>query len=348
MQRPFGGAWWLPGRHAETLWPAVARRVRIRPRTEWFEAADGERVQLDWVGEGAGKEGGKEGGPIVLVLPGLQGDLESSYVAGVLRACERRGWRGVLLHYRGRSSSSRLKTAYHCGMSCDVHEVAHELRRREPATSVGVVGYSVGANIVMKWLGECGHAGVELPIAGAAGVSLPFHLGEVSGHVGKGFSRFYQWYLVRSLRQDLMSRMAAMDMGLGLTPRDVRRLRTFFAFDTHVTAPLHGFDGAEDLYHRTRSIAWLAHIRVPSLIVNAKNDPLVPSRLIPDVSEVSEQVTLEVTDRGGHLGFVGGRWPWRPRYWVEERVLDFLAERFASAGARSASDLGAAQAVGAR
>lgn len=309
----------MPGGHSQTLWPVLTRRVPIEARAERLELPDGDFVRLDWVGTR---------GPIVMVLPGLQGDLESAYVRGLLRACQARGWRGVLLNYRGRNEPNRLRPSYHCGMTCDLDYLARRLAEREPNTPLAVVGYSVGANICLKWLGECGQGGQALPIVAAVGVSAPFHLGAVAKNLERGLSRIYQWYLLRSLRRDVVRKREALGDDLGLTLQELCRLNTFYKFDDRISGPLHGFHGAEDYYARTRSDVLLRYVTVPTLIVNAHNDPLVPAHLIPQQRDVSDKVTLEITRGGGHVGFVSGRWPWAPRFWLETRVPDFLSRFF--------------------
>ncbi len=315
----FKETWWLPGGHAQTLWPVLARRVPLDVRAERLELPDGDCVRLEWVGAG---------GPIVIVLPGLQGDLASPYVRGVMRACEARGWRAVLLNYRGRGEPNRMLKSYHCGMTCDLDYFAHHLSEREPGTPVAVVSYSVGANICLKWLGECGRRGEVPPVVSAVGVSAPFHLGVVAKRIERGLSRIYQWYLLRSLRGDVAQKTKAMGVDIGLTPRELRGLNTFFKFDDRISGPWNGFDGAEDYYVKTRSDLLLRHVTVPTLVVNARNDPFVPNHLIPHPRDLSEHVTLEVTDGGGHMGFVNGRWPWSPHFWLETRVPEFLARHF--------------------
>jgi uncharacterized protein len=315
----FKASWWLPGGHGQTLWPVLMRRVALDVRSEQLELPDGDCVRLDWVGAG---------GPIVIVLPGLQGDLGSAYVRGLLRACQTRGWRSVLLNYRGRVEPNRLPRSYHCGMTCDLHYLVHHLARREPGTPIAVVGYSVGANICLKWLGECGQRAQTLPVVAAVGVSAPFQLGAVAKRIERGFSRIYQWYLLRSLRRDVVRKMKALGDDRGLTRRELRGLNTFFKFDDRISGPWNGFNGAEDYYARTRSDVLLKHVAVPTLIVNAHDDPLVPANLIPHPRDISDQVTLEITDGGGHLGFVSGRWPWSPRFWLDTRVPEFLAGFF--------------------
>jgi predicted alpha/beta-fold hydrolase len=327
----FHASWWLRGGHAQTLWASLMPRVPLEVRSEALELPDGDVVRLDWVGAD---------GPIVVVLPGLQGDLESGYVRRMLRACRGRGWRGVLLNYRGRGQPNRLRHSYHCGMTCDLDTLAHELRRREPKTPVGVVGFSVGANITLKWLGECGKRGERPPIAAVAAVSAPFQLGPVAKKIERGFSRIYQWHLLTSLRQDVRLKMQTLDMGLALSEKELRRLNTFFAFDDRISAPLNGFAGAMDYYEKTRSDVLLKHVQVPTLVLNARNDPLVPVHLIPQAAAVSDQVTLEVTDGGGHMGFVSGRWPWSARFWLDQRVPEFLGPFLDGKADRRASQQG--------
>ncbi len=315
----FEASWWLPGGHGQTLWPVLTRRVPLDVRSERLELPDGDFVRLDWV---------DSGGPTVIVLPGLQGDLGSAYVRGLLRACQALGWRGVLLNYRGRVEPNRLRHSYHCGMTCDLDYLVHHLAEREPQSPIGVVGFSVGANICLKWLGECGQRGQSLPVAAAVGVSAPFNLGAVAKKIERGFSRIYQWYLLRSLRRDVARKMEALGDDWGLTRDELRRLNTFFKFDDRISGPWNGFSGAEDYYAKTRTDVLLKHVAVPTLILNANNDPLVQPHLIPHQRDISDKVTLEITEGGGHLGFVSGRWPWSPRFWLDTRIPDFLALRF--------------------
>jgi len=311
----FKAPWWLRGRHAQTLWASIMRKVRLKTRRERIELPDGDFVDLDWVGDS---------GPIVVILPGLQGDLQSPHVRGLLKQCAKRSWRGVLLNYRGRGEPNRLRHSYHCGMTYDLDHLVDLLHRRHPDTPIGVVGCSVGANICMRWLGQCGRDGKTPPVCAAVGVSVPFYLGDVARKIENGFSRIYQHHLLKSLRGDLRMKMQAVHVGLDLTPDQIEELTTFREFDERVSAPMNGFKDAEDYYTQTRCDRLLKHVSVPTLIINARNDPLIPARLIPDQSEVSDHVTMEISDNGGHLGFVWGRWPWTAKFWVDKRAPEFL------------------------
>jgi predicted alpha/beta-fold hydrolase len=291
--------------------------VKLQAWTDRLELPDGDFVRLDWIGDR---------GPVVVVLPGLQGDLGSAYVRGLMRTCQARGWRVVLLNYRGRFEPNRKRQSYHCGMTCDLEYLVHLLAERAPGVPIAVVGFSLGANICLKWLGESGRRGQTLPVVSAVAVSAPFYPAAVADAINRGFARVYQRYLLTSLHRDMKRKMAMMGDQLGLTHRELRRLNTFFKFDDRVTGPWNGFAGANDYYAKSRSDVLLKHIEVPTLIVNANDDPLVPIEVVPQAHEVAEQVTLEVTDGGGHLGFVCGRWPWSPRYWLDTRIPAFLSQ----------------------
>ena len=173
--------------------------------------------------------------------------------------------------------------------------LVQHLAEREPGVPIGVVGFSVGANICLKWLGESGRWGETLPVVAAVGVSVPFNLGAVAKKIKRGFSRIYQWYLLRSLRRDVERKMEALGDDLGISRRELRRLNTFFSFDDRISGPWNGFSGAEDYYARTQSDLLLKHVAVPTLILNASNDPLVP--VPPDPAPAR---SLRQGDAGGH------------------------------------------------
>jgi len=319
--RPFRPAWWLPGGHAQTLWPVLTRRVRLTTRREMLELPDGDVTRLDWLD---GPEGPRGGAPVVVLLPGLQGDLSSQYVRGVMVALGRRGWRAVLLNHRGRPEPNRFAHSYHCGLTCDLDYLVARLHRAEPGVPLAVVGFSLGANMLLKWLGEAGRDQRPLPIRAAIAVSAPFHLGRVARRIETGFSRLYQNRMLRCLHQDVRRKLRAMPGTLGLTEAELATLDTFPKFDGRITGPLHGFDGAEDYYERNRTDVLARHIGVPTRIINADDDPLIPPALIPSPRDVSERVELQITRSGGHMGFVAGAHPARPRYWLDEAIPGYL------------------------
>ncbi len=318
--KPFEPAWWLPGPHLQTLWAARVRRpVRPHTRRERLELPDGDFVDLDWSGDGQGA--------IVVILHGLEGSLESRYAAGLLKALAQRGWRGVLMYFRGCSGvCNRLPRGYHSGDTGDMAYLFQTLRRREPATPLAAVGYSLGGNALLKYLGETGTA--ALPDAAIA-VSVPFLLEQSARRLERGFSRIYQRHLIDSLKHKIRLKFETMPCPLDLPP--LHRLKTFHAFDDAVTAPLHGFSGADDYYSRASSRQYLGGIRKPTLILHALDDPFMYPRSVPSEEELPEVVSLELSRHGGHVGFVSGTIPWRPRYWLEERIPAWLEDKLGAA-----------------
>lgn len=312
----FAPAWWLRNRHLQTIFPNFFRpRPRIVLRRERLELPDGDFTDVEWTL--------RRKGPIVVVLHGLEGSVRSRYATAILRRIEAYGWRGALLHFRGCSGEpNRTTRSYHSGFTEDFDWFVRELKRREPETPIAALGYSLGGNALLKWLGETDDA--PSLIATAVAVSVPFDLAEAGRAIDSGFSKLYQWVLMRRMRRSARRKFAAMAMPV---PRpDFARLRTFRQFDDVLTAPLHGFKDADDYYRCCSSRHFLRHIRVPTLILHAADDPFMTPVVIPAPDELSPAVTLELADRGGHVGFVGGTNPLRPRYWLEERIPTHLRE----------------------
>ena len=312
---PFRPAWWLPGANAQTLWPTMFRRP-ARPRLSWerLRLPDGDFVDLSWAGE--------DSHITVVCLHGLEGSYRSAYAAGMLNALAAHGWRAVLLHFRGCSGElNQLPRSYHSGDTGDLGYLLDVLGRRNPDSIFAAVGYSLGGNVLLKYLGERGTAS---PLRAAAAVSVPFDLGAAAQRLDCGFSRLYQWRLLRSLRAKTAEKIARCET-MPPVPA-LRQLRNFWNFDDAVTAPLHGFRGADDYYARSSSRQFLAAIETPTLLLHARDDPFMTPDAVPTHRELAANVRLELSQRGGHVGFVDGRWPWRAEYWLEQRIPEYLAE----------------------
>jgi predicted alpha/beta-fold hydrolase len=314
---PFKPAWWLTGPHLQTLWASLVRRnIQLPIDLERLELADGDFLDLAWIGNNTG--------PIVIVLHGLNGSIRSPYVQGILQAIRQKGWRGVLMHFRGCSGvPNRLARSYHSGETGDLQTLVSELMRREPNTPLCAIGYSLGGNVLLKWLGESGE---KNPLKAAVAVSVPFELAKSVDHLNKGFSRLYQWRLVHELMHMHRQKCEAFHYPMGF--KDGQKITTFWEFDGAVTAPLHGFSSAKEYYQQSSSRQYLAKIQIPALILHAKNDPFTPVSSIPEPHEISSQISLELAEEGGHVGFVAGKYPWRPIYWLEQRIVRYLEEYF--------------------
>lgn len=309
----FQPAWWCRGAHLQTLWPRLFRRGPVLPlRRERLELPDGDFVDLDWT---PGNDG-----PIVVLFHGLEGSARSPYARGMLAAVHRRGWRGVVMHFRGCSGEpNRLARSYHSGDTGDIAFFIKTLRRREPGAALAAVGYSLGGNALLKWLGEAADAGLRA----AAAVSVPFLLHRAADRLDRGFSRLYQWKLLGDLRRGVRRKFQGREGPVDSS--ELKKLRRFWDFDERVTAPLHGFAGAHHYYSTSSCRPYLKSIQVPTLIIQAYNDPFMTPDVIPAPEELASAVALEVHTHGGHVGFVAGPWPWQVEYWLERRIPDYLA-----------------------
>lgn len=291
-------------------------------RTERLDLPDGDFLDLHWTTN--------NGQPIVIVLHGLEGCSQSPYVRGLLHALQRIGLRAVVMHFRGCSGTpNRLPRSYHSGDTADLAYLVQTLRQREPRTPLMAVGYSLGGNVLLKWLAE---AGAQAPLTGAVAVSVPFVLAQSAKRMNKGFSRVYQWKLLKSMRRRIDAKLR--HMSLNITATNLSSLRSFRQFDDAVTAPLHGFNDADHYYALASCRQYLRTIVVNTLILHARDDPFMTQHVIPTADELSPDVQLELYEAGGHVGFIAGPWPWRARYWLEERIPQYLQQHLQQNDAR--------------
>jgi predicted alpha/beta-fold hydrolase len=311
----FHPAWWLPGPHLQTIYPSLLRRRRHPElKRERFELPDGDFVDLDWTRN--------DGRALVLVLHGLEGSLESHYTGGILEALVEAGFRAVLMYFRGCSGEpNRLARSYHSGDTADLQTVLAHLAGHPAAKPLAVIGYSLGGNVLLKALGE--GAGME-PVRSAVAVSVPFDLDRAAWRLQQGVSRIYQRYLLNKLRRSYRAKLPMHAMPV--SPERLEALDTFRKFDDEVTAPLHGFRDVDDYYGRSSSRQYLRTITTPTLVLHAEDDPFVPRDAIPTDGELGPGVTLELSRRGGHVGFVAGALPFRAEYWLEGRICAHLRE----------------------
>lgn len=301
------------GGHVQTI---VAAMLRAAPRVAWrwerLELPDGDFVDLAWHGPEPGA------GPVVLLLHGLGGGADSPYIRDQAAGFAAAGVPVVLLCFRGCSGEpNRLPRSYHSGETEDVGHVLLRLRDRLPSARLVAVGFSLGGNVLLKYLGEQRD---EAPLDAAVAVSVPLELGPCARKLSAGFSRAYRGHLLRKLHAGVRSKAdllaSHVDVPAVLASRD------FESFDDRLTAPLHGFASAEDYYARCSSRPFLRHIARPTLVVQAVDDPFMPPSVIPSADELSASVCLERSETGGHVGFLAsGRRPWLPgrvRAWLSD------------------------------
>ena len=311
----FKPAWWLPGAHLQTTWPVFFRqRPNLLLRSERVELPDRDFVDIAWLM-------GSTGGPLVLVLHGLEGCIRSHYAAGLMHSLSRAGFNAVFMHFRGCSGEpNRLPRGYHSGETGDLTSVVKHVEEHSGIAVSAIVGFSLGGNVLLKWLGEA-HAKETLKKAVA--VSVPFRLDQCADRLDRGASKLYRNYLLNKLRGAYRRKFASMQSPLKV---DVDRLRNFRAFDDEITAPLHGFRGVDHYYRESSSRQFLQRIRTDTLLLHALDDPFMLPETVPSERELSPSVTLEISDHGGHVGFVAGAVPWRVRYWLDERIVAYLED----------------------
>lgn len=307
---PYRAPSWLPGGHLQTIYTSLFIRVPpLATRRERLELPDGDFLDFDWVD-------GRAGAPVVVLFHGLEGSADSHYARDLLAHARARGWHGVVAHFRGCSGEdNRLPRAYFAGDSGDIGRMLRHVRAQHPGSPIYAVGVSLGGNALLKWLGEAGGAAHEL-VACAAGVSAPLDLTAAGHALDRGFNRrVYTARFLVTLKAKAL-RKAALFPGM-LDAKAIAAATTFREFDTLVTARLHGFRDADDYWLRASSKPLLKSIAVPTLLINARNDPFLPAWALPGQDDVAPAVTLEQPETGGHVAFPSGPFPgnldWLPR-----------------------------------
>lgn len=309
----FKPAWWLSNPHLQTLWSTLCRQSKYLPlERERLELPDGDFLDLDWYGK-------NRVAPTVVVLHGLEGSIQSPYARGMMQAIYQHGWRAVFMHFRGCSEEpNRLLRSYHSGETEDLAYVIKTLQRSSPKKIFAAIGYSLGGNVLLKWLGETGK---DNPLTAAVAISVPFELEKAAKKIDRSFAGIYQKHFLKSLRERIEKKFFPQtEIHFPSLPT----IQSIEEFDDKITAPIHGFKNAKDYYTRSSSRQFLHAIRVPTLIIHAKDDPFMTEDVIPHSHELADCVQLELTEKGGHVGFIAGSSPWRVEYWLEKRTPKFL------------------------
>ena len=318
---------WLPGGHLQTLYASLlAPRPRMTYRRERWDTPDGDFIDLDWIpsqDSGFRNRDSAEPAPLVVLFHGLEGGSRSQYAAALMAAIRARGWRGVVVHFRGCSGElNRLPRAYHSGDSGEIDWILRRLKHDNQQARIFATGVSLGGNALLKWLGEQREAANAI-VEAAAAISAPVDLMASGDALGHGFNMVYTRNFLATMRRKTLAKLA-------LYPElcDRERMlasRTLREFDNIVTAPLHGYRDTDDYWTRASAKPGLRHIAVPTLMINARNDPFLPEAALPAPDEVASAVTIDFPADGGHVGFVTGTFPGRLD-WLPQRVLNFFTE----------------------
>jgi len=319
----FRPAWWLPGPHLQTLGARWLRsKIEVPFERERLELPDGDFVDLDFA-FGRPDGGDDNGRPLVLVLHGLEGSARSGYALVIYRSLREQGIDGVGLNFRSCSGEmNRLARAYHSGETEDLGHVLELLAERYPGHPLSAIGVSLGGNALLKYLGTSDDAHERLKAAVA--ISVPFDLSAGADSLRRPQGLIYARHLLGKLRRKVEAKQH-------LLPSEVRvaqalSARSFREFDEAVTAPIHGFDGAEDYYRKSSAGRFLASIRTPTLLLHSYDDPFLPPHCVPrDAAQTNPCLVTAFTERGGHIGFVTGRSPLHPVFWAEHEAVRFVA-----------------------
>ena len=316
--RKFEAPWWIRSPHAQTIGARLLRRRKpVGIRRERVATPDDDFLDLDFAGDFSNPRA------IVLLQHGLEGSALRGYALNVYHELSRFGIPTVGLNFRSCSGElNRAKRLYHSGETEDTRFVVQLLHERYPHAVIGAIGFSLGGNALLKYLGE---EGERVRLACAVAVSVPFDLGAGADFLDRSvMGRFYTRLFVKALilksraKSDVIARSCDFERGL--------RAQSFREFDDAITAPLHGFAGADDYYERSSSAQFLPRIRIPTLILHAEDDPFLPATSIP-YSHIAgnRQLNAIITHTGGHVGFIHGT-PLKPRFWAEATAARFLAQ----------------------
>ncbi len=320
---PYSAPFWLPGGHVQTIYAAtLANKTQINYRRERWELDDGDFIDADWIDT----EINDSNTPVVVLFHGLEGNSESHYAKSLMAATKNRGWRGLVIHFRGCSGEpNRLPRAYYAGETAEMALLLGKLRAIVPQAPIYATGVSLGGNALLKWIGESAEQ-ANTVINKAVAISAPMDLAASAEALDKGLNRIlYTPRFVDSLKPKALSMRSRFPELLNekLSVAKIESAKTIHDIDNAVTAVLYGAVDANDYYAKNASKPWLIKINLPTLVLNAKNDPFIPSQSLPTSAEVSSYVTLEYPEEGGHAGFPSETFSGQAD-WLPNRILDFF------------------------
>jgi len=305
---------WLVGGHAQTIYPALFRKVApIRGRAERLELPDGDFIDIEWSGKAASR--------LAILSHGLEASAQTNYIQGMAAALIRHGWDVLIWNFRGCGlEPNRLLRMYHSGETEDLHRIVEYALENHPATSIDLIGFSLGGNLTLKYLGER-PAELSPRLHRAVAFSTPCDLACSSQQLSHLSNRLYMERFLITMRAKIREKKRMFPSELDLS--GLNRIRTFQEFDDRFTAPIHGFRDAADYWARNSCRQFLPAIRLPSLLVSAANDPFLGPGCYPrEEAAASHYFHFEAPATGGHVGFYsrgdGGE------YWSESRAVEFL------------------------
>jgi predicted alpha/beta-fold hydrolase len=316
----FNAPWWLRNSHVQTVLPlALKTQNNIPYQLQRLVLPDGDFVDVFWCEPSQPPV--RDNPPVAIVLHGMGGCFASHYVPGTIRALLKHGYRVAFLHARGCSGEpNRLPVTFHAADTSELNHLVRTVRTKYPVAPVAVVGFSLGGSILLKWLGE---TSATAAISAAVAVCVPFDLSITADAINQGFARLYQMYLLRRLRELAIAKLTVHPAPLNA--KQIKAVKTLRDYDHRMTARINGFSSVDDYYGTASCRQYLGTITVPTLIVNAVDDPFVPPLSVPTEREMSDSVMLELSQHGGHVGFLRSVNTRTPRYF-EDRIPGFFDE----------------------
>jgi len=312
----------LKNPHIQTVLPLLFSKKKSTFLREDFYFEDGDFTEVVW----SKNPDAKEYKNICVLFHGLGGSVESHYIQGMMQTLSESGYLCVLMHFRscGVKANKALRM-YHAGETEDARCFINSLHNKYPKAQIQAIGYSLGANMLLKLLSSYGKQG---PITSAVSVSAPLELETCTHYINKGVAKIYQGYLLKGLKAELLKKARQLDLltPLNLSISRIKKIKSIFEFDDIYTAPVNGFKNAKEYYDKNSAKQFLKDIHVPTLLIHAQDDPFMPPSILPKKTEISESVQLLVSKNGGHVGFIEGSM-FKPNYWLEHRVKSFFSTK---------------------
>ncbi|WCE29494.1 hydrolase [Vibrio sp. SCSIO 43137] len=308
----------LTNPHFQTILPRLIRRKPLfKPCWQTLELEDGDFVDLAWSEDWQTEQAAKK--PIFVLFHGLEGSFDSPYANGLMHAFSKRGWLSVMMHFRVCSGRpNRHARAYHSGEVKDARHFLKHLNTLFPDQPKVAVGISLGGNMLVNYLATY----KDEPLLGAATVvSAPLDLAACSSRIEQGFSKVYRNYLLTSLKKNALLKEHKLKSAIGIEAPHIKSIQTLYGFDDLITAPLHGFDNADDYYQRCSGIKVLNQVTVPLQVIHSGDDPFMTAAVIPQF-RLNDNIHYRLLKQGGHVGFISGTLS-RPRFWLEEHLPDY-------------------------
>ena len=314
----FKPAWWLSNPHFQTMAAKFLRRnEKVVTCREIVQLPDNDSLELAWTE----LPKGQENKPIIILLHGLEGSVDSHYAKGMLKTLKAHGWIGVLMHFRGCGQyPNKLGRSYHSGDIEDISYLVSLIERRYPLNKKAIIGFSLGGNVLANYLAKTANTTIKAGVM----ICAPFDLISCSKCINKGVSKIYQKYLIDMLKTNAQIKIERQQVE-HISLKQLQKIKTLWDFDNQYTAPLNGFVDALDYYHQASGKQLLAKINTPCLIIHAQDDPFLCHRSTVESLNINTNIHFEVSKKGGHVGFITGNNPLNPHYWLEQRVPAYLA-----------------------